>query len=654
VDLTHLWNMGLQWVTLNPVTAYMSIFLIALSESLALVGLLIPGTMLMVGIGAVVATGALSLKITLLVAMTGAVAGDSISYWLGRHYHQGLKKLWPFRKYPQMLIRGEEFFQKHGGKSVLLGRFVGPVRPIIPVIAGMLDMPAGRFVLVNILSAVGWAFAYLIPGVLIGGSLTLIGAVSTRLSLVLLLLGLLLWLTFWLCRMAFGWLGQLGPKGERLLLPLLCLALFLAGWLFLGVLEDLVTLDPLVQADQEIYQFLQALRTPWGDRILVAVTELGDSLVNLFIGAAVLLPLLLKRKFRAASYWLIAVGGGAAMVQLFKWALHRPRPISIYQGVSSWGFPSGHTTMSVVLYGFLAILLVRSFNPRWRWLPFAAAIGMSLLIAFSRLYLGAHWLSDVLGGLSLGWAWVTLLGIFYLRRSTVEAPRRILLISVALVLLLAGAWHIRSLHAQDLSRYQVQLPLQTLSAGAWLQNDWQRLPGWRIDLAGEVEQPLTFQWAGNPEHLAAQLTEQEWAQVAGVDLKQLLNLFIPKVRVEKLPVLPQLENGQQERLLMALSQGEQRLVLRLWPTEYRLAETGQPLWVGTVESERSFSLAGMLTMPRGVEDYTEALQKLAQAILLKSKGLMVRRPEKEFRGISLWDGRVLLAGDHLMALQENK
>lgn len=645
MNWTHLWHSALHWVTLHPFAAYLGILLVSLSESLALVGLLVPGTVIMLGIGALAGSGVLSLQITLLAAMTGAVAGDGISYWLGRHYHQELKILWPFRRYPQMLSRGEEFFQRHGGKSVLFGRFVGPVRPVIPVIAGMLDMPPGRFVLVNVLSAVGWAFAYLIPGVVLGSSLTLIGAVSARLSLLLFLVGLLLWLGFWLCRKAFTWLGRLGPKGERLLLPLLCLALFVASWVFLGVLEDLLTLDPLVQADHAIYQFLQSLRSPWGDQLLVAITELGDGLVNFAVAVAVLLALLWRRKCRAAGFWLLAACGGAGLVQLFKWILHRPRPISIYQGVSGWGFPSGHTTMSVVLYGFLAILLVRCFNSRWRWLPFGAAIGISLLIAFSRLYLGAHWLSDILGGLSLGWAWVTFLGIFYLRR-TQEAPSRRLLLSVVLTaLLMVGSWHIHSRQAQDLLRYQERVQAQTLSVADWLRNDWRHLPGWRIDLGGEVEQPLTFQWAGDPERLAAQLTRQGWLRVTGPDFKQLLNLFVPGVGIEQLPLLPLLENGQQERLLLALSQGQQRLVLRLWPTAYRLADGGRPLWVGTVESERALPLAGFLTLPKGVGNYTEALQLLTRSILPGDNGVVVERLAKNAGEARHWDGRVLLAGE---------
>lgn len=654
MDWLNLWHTALHWVSLHPELAYVGVFLVALSESLAMVGLLVPGTVMMIGIGAIVGGGVLSLKITLAVAMAGAVAGDGVSYWLGRHYHQGLKALWPFRKYPQLLVRGEEFFRRHGGKSVLLGRFVGPVRPVVPVIAGMLDMPAGRFVLVNVLSAAGWAFAYLIPGVLLGGSLTVISAVSTRLSLLLLLLLVLLWLAFWLCRQIFVWLGKLGPKGEQLLLPVLCLALFLAGWLFLGVLEDLVNLDPLVRADQAIYQFLQTLRTPWGDHTLVAVTELGDGPVTLLIAAVVFSVLLLQRKLRAAGYWLIAVSGGMGLVELFKWALHRPRPIAIYEGVSSWGFPSGHSTMSVVLYGFLAILAVRGFNSRWRWLPFAMAIGLSLLIAFSRIYLGAHWLSDVLGGLSLGWAWVTFLGIFYLRRSKDESPKGILLLSVTLALLLFGGWHIHSRHALDLARYQVRLPVQTLSARSWLHSDWQQLPVFRVDLAGETEQPLTVQWAGDPETLAKRLTGKGWVQVAGDDFRKWLNLFVSNVGIDKLPVLPQLENGQQERLLMVLNQGAQRLVLRLWPTSFRLEEADQLLWVGTLESERPVSLADLLTIPRGLADYSEALQALTRALPQRVLGQVVRRSEPQAEGVSGWDGRVLLAADDRKAPGETK
>jgi len=610
MDWAQIWNNLLLWVSLYPLATYLAIFLISLSESLALVGLLVPGTVMMVGIGALAGTGVISLKITLLAAMAGAISGDGISYWLGHHYHQGIKELWPFHTHPQLLNRGEEFFHKHGGKSVLFGRFVGPVRPVIPVIAGMLDMPVRRFVLVNIFSAIGWALAYILPGVILGSSLTLVGAVSTRLSLLLLMLGLLLWLTFWLTRRGFDSLGRLGPKGERLL-PLLCLALLLAIWLFTGVLEDLITFDPLVRADQAIYHWLQSLRSPWGDQFFVALTELGDALVIFPLVVTVLAVLLLLRKFRELGYWLAAIGGGVGLVQLFKWTLHRPRPIDIYAGVSSWGFPSGHSTMSVVFYGFLALLLVRSVTPRWRWVPFGAAIGVSLLIALSRIYLGAHWFSDVAGGMALGWSWVILLGIFYLRGATASVPKRLLLLSVPLMLLLAGAWHINQRHAADMLRYRVQEPLQVLEIADWQNQGFRQLPTWRYTLLGDVEQPLTLQLAGDPQRLARALFEQGWEQAPGLNPRQLLNLFVSDIPVAQLPLLPHLSNGRREILRLVKYTPQSRMVLRLWPTSFQIRD-GKPLWAGTVEHEIARPLANLLTLPLGKKDFSASLQELSR------------------------------------------
>jgi membrane protein DedA with SNARE-associated domain len=170
------------FITHHPALAYGAIFLISLSESLALVGLIVPGTVIMFGVGAIVATGSLGLKPVLLLAADGAVAGDGISYWLDHHYQDDLRRIWPFSRYPSMLKNGEAFFHRHGGKSILFGRFVGPVRPVIPVVAGMLGMSPLHFGVVNVLSAIGWAFVYILPGVFFGTSLAVAGAVSTRLA----------------------------------------------------------------------------------------------------------------------------------------------------------------------------------------------------------------------------------------------------------------------------------------------------------------------------------------------------------------------------------------------------------------------------------------------------------------------------------------
>ncbi len=98
-----------------------------------------------------------------------------------------------------------------------------------------------------------------------------------------------------------------------------------------------------------------------------------------------------------------------------EWLIHWPRPVAIYNGASAFGFPGGHTAMSVILYGFLAILLARDLARTLRWGLFVSVFLISFIIAISRLYLGAHWLSDVLGGFFIGPSWAALLGIAYLK-----------------------------------------------------------------------------------------------------------------------------------------------------------------------------------------------------------------------------------------------
>jgi undecaprenyl-diphosphatase len=383
----------------HPHAVYLAIFLSAAAESLAFVGLLWPGTMLMLVAGALAATGVLSLRTTLLIAMLGAVAGDGISYWLGRRYRDRLRVLWPFSRYPEMLSHGEAFFRRHGGKSIFWSRFVGPIRPVIPTVAGMLGMPAARFALVNVLSAACWAFANILPGFVFGTSLILAGSVSARLVVLMILLVGVLWVSVWLCRNLVLWLGRLTLKGEEVLVPILAVVLFLTAGGFIGAKKIVVTRELLARADQSVYHFFQSIRTPWGDHIMVAITELGGGIVGSCIVAAVLLALLLRRRFRSAIYWLATVAAGAGLVQFLKWAFHESRPVAIQETLSGWGFPSSHGAMSAIILGFLAILVIRRFQSRWRWVPLGVAVLFSLLVGLSRLYLGAHWLSDVLGGL---------------------------------------------------------------------------------------------------------------------------------------------------------------------------------------------------------------------------------------------------------------
>lgn len=149
----------------------LAIFLIALVESLAIAGLLVPGVVLLVAVTAMAGSGDMALMTALSWAFAGAVCGDMLSFTLGRVFHQDIKRLRLFQRHPQWIDRGEGFFRRYGMLSVVIGRFVGPIRPVIPLVAGMFDMPVWRFTLVNLLSALAWAPIYVIPGYTAGQAL---------------------------------------------------------------------------------------------------------------------------------------------------------------------------------------------------------------------------------------------------------------------------------------------------------------------------------------------------------------------------------------------------------------------------------------------------------------------------------------------------
>jgi len=155
----------------HPEWVAAAIALLAFIECFAIVGLIVPGVVLLYAAAFVAGGGDLGLWWALGCAVVGAVAGDSASYLLGRRYGPAIRLLPPFSNHPEWITRGERFFLRHGAAGIALGRFVGPIRPILPLIAGMLSFPSLRFHLVNAGSALVWAPAYILPGFLLGASL---------------------------------------------------------------------------------------------------------------------------------------------------------------------------------------------------------------------------------------------------------------------------------------------------------------------------------------------------------------------------------------------------------------------------------------------------------------------------------------------------
>ena len=157
-------------------------FVTSFGELFAFVSLLFPGTSLLIAAGALMSAGTLPYLPVSAGAVLGAVLGDSVSYWIGRRFGGGIARLWPLSRNPDLVPGGIRFFGKHGGKSVFIGRFFGPMRAVIPLAAGILQMPPDRFWIANIASAIVWAPMLLFVGDAVGNAgEQLIGSANTAL-----------------------------------------------------------------------------------------------------------------------------------------------------------------------------------------------------------------------------------------------------------------------------------------------------------------------------------------------------------------------------------------------------------------------------------------------------------------------------------------
>ncbi len=138
--------------------------LLAFGESLAVVGLLVPATAMMIAVGGLIGAGVVDPIPIIAWAVVGAVVGDWISYSIGRRIGPAAYRRWPLNRHRPMVARARLFFRRYGFLSIFAGRFLGPIRATIPLVAGVMEMDRRRFQLANVASALLWVPVMFAPG----------------------------------------------------------------------------------------------------------------------------------------------------------------------------------------------------------------------------------------------------------------------------------------------------------------------------------------------------------------------------------------------------------------------------------------------------------------------------------------------------------
>ena len=599
----------------NPHIGALIAFLIALAESLPLVGTIVPGSVTMTAIGTLIGTGVLPGFSTLLWASFGALVGDTIGFGSGYLFTEKIRNIWPFKKYPHWLELSEKFFEKHGGKSIIIGRFVGPARSTVPLVAGLLKMAWLRFILAAIPSAIMWAILYMVPGILIGAlAVELPPHIATEFLLIGIIVVVFLWLIFWAIQYFFGQLAHMinvmidklwdilirhkpsrpfirliAVKGKpldhyQLTLTLLFL---LASLLFLFTFYSVAQSSWLTGINVPFFNLMQSLRTKHLDQFFILVTLFGKTYVMFSAIVLASIGLAFVRQWRAAVHLFILAILMSGVIFFFKSIYHNPRPEGFQFISSSSSFPSGHSGITFITLSALAYFSGKIVKPTAKWVLYTIASVLIALVTVSRLYLGAHWLTDILGSITLGFAILFAVIINYRRRDRKQFQKINKTYWFTLIILsLLVPWIIWTDKNYRFAtyRYQPAYSIVTMSISQWWNDPTKYLPIYRLNRFGEPIQPFNLEWAGNLSQIQSKLEKSGWTSL---DLKYSVKGTLKRFTNNKqyhLPLLPWLYHHHPPRLILLKHSTDKKRIIevRLWQAAAKLSDEKYPIWVGTI------------------------------------------------------------------------
>lgn len=623
------------------VGGYWLAFFAALFETMIGVGLILPGSMIILFLGALSARGYLDIGDLIWFSVLGAILGDNVNYYLGRKYGtQWLEGgFWLLKT--SHIDKAKHFLDVHGAKSIFLGRFIPSVKEIAPFIAGSIKMNQRTFMFWNVLGAIGWGIEYVFAGYIFAQSLDLATLWLSRAGLffaLLLISGAILYLCKWvivrrgkqfwiiftsLCQSlkeavirneyVLVWV-QKHPRSISFLrarcdtavftglpLSILALAFVYVLALFGGVVEDLITSDPIIAADIRMANLFMAVRTDGLTTIFTWVTLLGKSQVILvFILIAVALLWLWRKKYCIVPLF-IAVAGSEAFTSLGKLAFHRPRPEMAVYTEHSFSFPSGHATVAVAFYGFGGYLLMR-FCQSWQGKVniLFTTILIIIAIGFSRVYLGVHYISDVWSGYLVGAMWLIVAVSFteWLRHKekreqaiSIGGGVRPISFVLVFIAILMYAGFVMNYHP-PLASIPLKSTVVVSKSTDIFTNEQMK---YTETLTGDKQEPINYIFlAKDDSHLVAVLQQAGWSLTDKADMSSFIKAvkaLILKTPHPSAPISPSFWNAKMQDLGFAKVPGPNWLRnthhLKIWRTNF-LLKNGNTLYVGSVNANDGF------------------------------------------------------------------
>jgi undecaprenyl-diphosphatase len=410
---------------------YVLVGFMAFAETGAFLGFVAPGEISVIVGGVVAGQGEIDVVALIAIVWVCAVLGDVTSYLVGQRLGRQFMEKHGKRVQitPERLDKVEDFFRRRGGLTILVGRFIGFVRPIAPFLAGSTHMPFRRFLSYDILAAGIWSATFVLLGYVFWHSFDKVSEYARKGAFFFgatVVLGIAL---VWLVRhraevrerlmrtragravakpIAFAWNrltpGQLGLELTTLLAVAAVGIFTFAGYIV--VLRERVT----TPGDDRAFQLARDLGSDTLVEIAKLLTWLGAAPVTWTAVALASVSLLARGRRLEASVLLAGMVLTIAGVHIAKDAVDRPRPSDALVGTDGQSYPSGHAAYAMAWVA-IAVALDRAAPTLRRFAIPVVAIVVAVLVGLTRIYLRAHYLSDVLGGAGLAAACFALCGV---------------------------------------------------------------------------------------------------------------------------------------------------------------------------------------------------------------------------------------------------
>jgi hypothetical protein len=277
----------------------------------------------------------------------------------------------------------------------------------------------------------------------------------------------------------------------------------------------------------------------------------------------------------AAAHWLAAFA--------FGFALTGGLAALVPDQGEAFGVPSLEVTMATITFGFFAVLIARELPGRDRAWPYLVSGGVVTLLGFAELYLGAHWLSDVVGAMFVRHRVAACARIAYRRHVARSFWMRPVALAFYGVFAIAALWHAPRVIEEKLALHAPAPPPRTLDIEQWWATDWAHLPARRDEIDPGRQWGLDFQFVGAPGTLQRTLQARGWRVQPQAGWVAALGLLDDDRAPSEHVVLPATLEGRPESLLFVRALGpEDAIVLRVWLAPMQLRE-GPPLWIGTTQ-----------------------------------------------------------------------